>query len=42
MRGGHCLKVWTKKQQVVTLSSVESVHRRGERIWIMGSGEHWF
>ena len=24
MRGGHCLKVWTKKQQVVTLSSAES------------------
>ena len=21
MRGGHCLKVWTKKQQVVSLSS---------------------
>ena len=24
MRGGHCLKVWTKKQQVVSLSSTES------------------
>ena len=24
MRGGHCLKVWTKKQQVVVLSSAES------------------
>ena len=24
MRGGHCLKVWTKKQQVVELSSAES------------------
>ena len=24
MRGGHCLKVWTKKQQVVALSSTES------------------
>ena len=24
MRGGHCLKVWTKKQQVVALSSPES------------------
>ena len=24
MRGGHCLKVWTKKQQVVSLSTVES------------------
>ena len=24
MRGGHCLKVWTKKQQVVSLSSSES------------------
>ena len=24
MRGGHCLKVWTKKQQVVSLSSGES------------------
>ena len=24
MRGGHCLKVWTKKQQVVSLSSAES------------------
>ena len=24
MRGGHCLKVWTKKQQVVALSSAES------------------
>ena len=24
MRGGHCLKVWTKKQQVVPLSSAES------------------
>ena len=23
MRGGHCLKVWTKKQQVVSLSSAE-------------------
>ena len=23
-RGGHCLKVWTKKQQVVALSSAES------------------
>ena len=24
IRGGHCLKVWTKKQQVVALSSAES------------------
>ena len=24
MRGGHCLKVWTKNQQVVSLSSAES------------------
>ena len=24
MRGGHCLKVWTQKQQVVSLSSAES------------------
>ena len=24
MRGSHCLKVWTKKQQVVALSSAES------------------
>ena len=24
MRGGHCQKVWTKKQQVVSLSSAES------------------
>ena len=24
MRGGHCLKVWTKKQQEVSLSSAES------------------
>ena len=24
MRGGHCLKVWTKKQQAVSLSSAES------------------
>ena len=24
MRGGHCLKVWTKKQLVVSLSSAES------------------
>ena len=24
VRGGHCLKVWTKKQQVVSLSSAES------------------
>ena len=24
MRGGHCLEVWTKKQQVVALSSAES------------------
>ena len=24
MRGGHCFKVWTKKQQVVSLSSAES------------------
>ena len=24
MRGGRCLKVWTKKQQVVSLSSAES------------------
>ena len=24
MRGGHCLKAWTKKQQVVALSSAES------------------
>ena len=24
MRGGHCLKVWTKKQEVVSLSSAES------------------
>ena len=24
MRGAHCLKVWTKKQQVVALSSTES------------------
>ena len=24
MRGAHCVKVWTKKQQVVALSSAES------------------
>ena len=24
MRGGHCLKVWAKKQQIVALSSAES------------------
>ena len=24
MRGGHCLRVWTKKQQVVAVSSAES------------------
>ena len=24
MRGGHCLKVWTKKQKVVSLSTAES------------------
>ena len=24
MRGEHCLKVWTKKQQVVSLSAAES------------------
>ena len=24
MRGGHCLKVWTKKQQVVSLSTAQS------------------
>ena len=24
MRGGHCLKTWTKKQQVVSFSSAES------------------
>ena len=24
MRGGHCLEVWAKKQQVVALSSAES------------------
>ena len=24
MRGGHCLKVWTKNQQVVSLSTTES------------------
>ena len=24
MRGGHCLKVWTKKQQLVSLSTAES------------------
>ena len=24
MRGGHCLKVWTKKQKVVSLFSAES------------------
>ena len=24
MTGGHCLKVWTKKQQVVSLSTAES------------------
>ena len=24
MRGGHCLKVWTKKQQVVSLPTAES------------------
>ena len=23
MRGGHCLKVWTKKQHVVSLSTAE-------------------
>ena len=23
MRGGHCLKVWTKKQQVLSLSTAE-------------------
>ena len=23
MKGGHCLKVWTKEQQVVSLSSAE-------------------
>ena len=23
MRGGHCLEVWTKKQQVISLSSAE-------------------
>ena len=24
MRGGHCLKIWTKKQQAVSLSTAES------------------
>ena len=24
MRGGHCLKVWTKKQQVVSVATAES------------------
>ena len=38
MRGGHCLKVWTKKQQVVSLSSAESelyaaVKTRIRRAW---------
>ena len=38
MRGGHCLKVWTKKQQVVSLSSAESglyaaVKAASEGLW---------
>ena len=39
MRGGHCLEVWTKKQQVVSLSSAESelyaaVKTASEGLWI--------
>ena len=26
MRGGHCLKVWTKKQQVVSVRKFPVVH----------------
>ena len=39
MRGGHCLKVWTKKQQVVSLSTAEgelhaAVKTASEGLWI--------
>ena len=39
MRGGHCLKVWTKKQQVMSLSTAESelyaaVKTASEVFWI--------
>ena len=41
MRGGHCLKVWTKTQQVVSLSTAESdlyaaVNHASEGLGIQG------
>ena len=38
-RGGHCLQVWTKKQQVVSLSTAESCHRGRIRIRRSGHPE---
>ena len=39
MRGAHCLKVWTKKQQVVSLYPAESQNRcRGLRNSERGEG----
>ena len=41
MRGGHCVKVWTKKQQVVSLSTAEceTVRRSQNRVRGMGNSE---
>ena len=42
MRGGHCLKVWTKKQQVVFLFTAECepiVHRSQYRARVIGNSE---
>ena len=39
MRGGHCLKVWTKKQHVVALSSAESELYAAVKIASEGLGD---
>ena len=40
MRGGHCLKVWTKKQQVISLSTAESeLHAAVNRARGIGNSE---
>ena len=38
MRGGHCLKAWAKKQQVVALSSAESELYAGVKTAAEGLG----
>ena len=47
MRGGRCLKVWTKKQRVVSLSTAESElctprsnAERGRRTWALYVVDH--